>query len=264
MRNDLWRRPMRMTRFALLAVIASVLLGCAALLTDAGERSTQPPPLTIAAVATSVGAQGPQVVIQASRPFSYQLSNHDQPARVLVEIPNGQFAQLPSHLAVHQGVVQAIDLQEWNNQARVEVVLERLVDYAVQKQDHQLVLSFKDAEGAAAQPSQPAERYVRLPPTSDAAPVVSTPQHPEEYVIGGLDVLDIQVYQEADLSGTFRVAANGHMPFPLISDVQVAGLTPHRRRNDWKPCSRTATSSVHKWPSRSKSIVARASRSSAR
>jgi polysaccharide export outer membrane protein len=61
---------------------------------------------------------------------------------------------------------------------------------------------------------------------SDAAPVVSAPQYPEEYIIGGMDVLDIQVYQEPDLSGSFRVAASGQMPFPLIGGVQVAGLTP--------------------------------------
>jgi polysaccharide biosynthesis/export protein len=182
--------------------------------------------VTIAAIHTPAGEQGPQVVIQLSSAFAYHLSNHDKPPRVLVEIPHGQFATLPSHIPVHQGVVQAIDLQERENQARVEVVLDRMVEYAVQRQDHQLVLRFKDPTAAVAHPLQPIERHVRVPPMADAAPAVSLPPNPEEYVIGGMDVLDIQVYQETDLSGTFRVAANGQMPFPLIGGVQVAGLTP--------------------------------------
>jgi polysaccharide biosynthesis/export protein len=223
MRPDPW---LFLRRLAALAVIAPLLMGCAAVLTDAGDRAAQLPPLTIAAVTTPAGEQGTQVVIQLSRAFSYHVSNHDTPPRVLVEIPHGQFAQLPSHISVNQGVVQALDLQERGNQARVEVVLSRMVDYAVQKQDHQLVLRFNDPEAAVWRALPPVERAARLTPTSEASPAVSTPQNPEEYVIGGMDVLDIQVYQEADLSGTFRVAANGQMPFPLIGGVQVAGLTP--------------------------------------
>jgi polysaccharide biosynthesis/export protein len=221
MKHDPW---LFSRRLAALALVVSMFTGCAAVLTDAADRAAQLPSVTIAAINTPAGEQGPQVVIQLDRAFSYQLSNHDKPPRVQVEIPNGQFAKLPSHIPVHQGVVQALDLQERDHQARVEVILGQLVDYAVQKQDNRLVLSFKDPTAAAAQP--PAERYVRLPPGSEASPAVSVPQNPEEYIIGGLDILEITVYQEADLSGIFRVAASGQMPFPLIGGVQVAGLTP--------------------------------------
>jgi polysaccharide biosynthesis/export protein len=224
MRPDPGYTRVLVRQIALMAIVVSLLTGCATVLTDAADRAAQFPSVTIAAIHTPAGEQGPQVVLQLSRAFSYQLSNHDKPPRVLVEIPHGQFAKLPSHIPVHQGVVQALDLQERGNQAQVEVVLDRLVDYAVQKQDNRLVLSFKDPTAAAAQP--PAERYVRLPPGSEASPAVSVPQNPEEYIIGGLDILEITVYQEADLSGIFRVAASGQMPFPLIGGVQVAGLTP--------------------------------------
>ena len=93
-------------------------------------------PADDAAINTPAGEQNTQVVIQFSRAFSNHLSNHEKPPRALVEIPHGQFAKLPSHIPVNQGVVQAIDLQERGNQARVEVVLDQLGDYAVQKQDH--------------------------------------------------------------------------------------------------------------------------------
>jgi len=169
MRRDHWLPRFPIRRLAAIAVVALMVMGCASVLTDSGDREAQLKPLTIAAINTPEGEQGTQVVIQVSRAFSYNLSNHDKPPRVLVEIPNGQFAKLPSHIPVNQGVVQAIDLQERGNQARVEVVLGRLVDYAVQKQDTQLVLSFKDPAAVAGRPLQQVERYVRLPPTSETS-----------------------------------------------------------------------------------------------
>ena len=41
-----------------------------------------------------------------------------------------------------------------------------------------------------------------------------------------MDVLEIVVYQEKDLSGLFRVSADGDIAFPLVGNVRVAGLTP--------------------------------------
>ncbi|MFZ5446583.1 MAG: polysaccharide biosynthesis/export family protein [Myxococcota bacterium] len=39
------------------------------------------------------------------------------------------------------------------------------------------------------------------------------------------DLLEVRVYQEADLSGVYRVDNNGHIDFPLCGKVQVGGLT---------------------------------------
>ncbi|MGV3625807.1 MAG: polysaccharide biosynthesis/export family protein [Archangium sp.] len=40
------------------------------------------------------------------------------------------------------------------------------------------------------------------------------------------DLLDVRVYQEADLSGVYRVDIDGHIDFPLCGKVKVQGLTP--------------------------------------
>lgn len=40
------------------------------------------------------------------------------------------------------------------------------------------------------------------------------------------DLLEVRVYQEADLSGVYRVAPEGHLDFPLCGKVRVTGLTP--------------------------------------
>lgn len=211
---------------ATMAIGVPLIIGCTAGSMSLGGGEAQLRPLTIVAIETPVGDQGAQVVIRASSPFSYNLSNHDKPPRVLVEIPNSQFAKLASHIPVSQGVVQAIDLQERGSQARVEIVLGQLVDYEVQKQDNQLVLSFKDPAASAGRSLEGFDRHARLPPTAEFSAAGDITQHPSEYVIGGMDLLEINVYQEQDLSGTFRVSASGYIPFPLVGDVQVAGLTP--------------------------------------
>lgn len=52
------------------------------------------------------------------------------------------------------------------------------------------------------------------------------PVESNDYIIGGRDVLEIRVYEEPDLSGSFRVSSEGYVSFPLIGRVKVDGLTP--------------------------------------
>ena len=146
-------------------------MGCTAEppLLEGGEALLKP--LTIASIETAAGEQGTHITIQASRPFSYSLANHDKPPRVLVEIPGGHFAQRTSHIPVNKGVVRAIDLQEWGGEAHVEVVLERLVNYDVQKEGDHLVLNFKApiaARGSREEPDQ-SRPLVAAPPPPQAA-----------------------------------------------------------------------------------------------
>ncbi len=46
------------------------------------------------------------------------------------------------------------------------------------------------------------------------------------YVIGGQDVLDINVWKEPELTRTVPVRPDGKISMPLLNDVQAAGLTP--------------------------------------
>lgn len=48
----------------------------------------------------------------------------------------------------------------------------------------------------------------------------------DSYVIAPGDVLTIQVWKEADLSGAARVRTDGMISIPLVDDVKAAGLTP--------------------------------------
>jgi polysaccharide export outer membrane protein len=47
-----------------------------------------------------------------------------------------------------------------------------------------------------------------------------------QYVIGPEDVLRIEVWKEANLSGTVPVRSDGKISLPLIHDTKAAGLTP--------------------------------------
>ncbi|HXJ17811.1 MAG TPA: polysaccharide biosynthesis/export family protein [Candidatus Polarisedimenticolia bacterium] len=80
-----------------------------------------------------------------------------------------------------------------------------------------------------ARAQQSAEK--RQPAQDDAAingkDAVHTPatQDPS-YVIGAEDVLDINVWKEAELTRTVPVRPDGKISLPLLNDVQAAGLTP--------------------------------------
>ncbi|MBK8172638.1 MAG: polysaccharide export protein [Sandaracinaceae bacterium] len=44
--------------------------------------------------------------------------------------------------------------------------------------------------------------------------------------LGVGDIFDVRVFDEAELTGTYRVAQDGSIDFPLVHRVQVAGLEP--------------------------------------
>jgi polysaccharide biosynthesis/export protein len=58
--------------------------------------------------------------------------------------------------------------------------------------------------------------------TTAAAPAASE----EEYKIGPQDVLQIDVWKEAELTRKVPVRPDGKISLPLLNDVQAAGLTP--------------------------------------
>jgi polysaccharide export outer membrane protein len=49
---------------------------------------------------------------------------------------------------------------------------------------------------------------------------------PPEYVIGPQDVLGINFWRDADMTGDVTVRPDGRITLPLLGDMQAAGLTP--------------------------------------
>ena len=61
-------------------------------------------------------------------------------------------------------------------------------------------------------------------PSSDDPPDVAALSG--EYKIGIEDVLGVSVWGEPDLNKQVRVRPDGNITFPLVNDIEVAGLTP--------------------------------------
>lgn len=57
-------------------------------------------------------------------------------------------------------------------------------------------------------------------------PVLEPPKTEAHYIIAPNDVLQIFVYKEPNLSGKVTVLPDGRISFPLVQDLQAAGLNP--------------------------------------
>jgi polysaccharide export outer membrane protein len=81
-----------------------------------------------------------------------------------------------------------------------------------------LVLTLPAIAGAQSSPATP---------TADSAATQNqdTPPAGDRYVIGPQDNLSINVVDEPDLSGKYRIDTDGTLTFPYVGRVRVAGLT---------------------------------------
>ena len=73
------------------------------------------------------------------------------------------------------------------------------------------------------------------PPPAAAAPQVSpsvSDTDASRYIIGADDSLQITVWQEPSLSGTFPVRPDGMISLVLVGDIPAAGLTPMHLAHD--------------------------------
>jgi len=66
-----------------------------------------------------------------------------------------------------------------------------------------------------------------IAPESSKSNPASTSSAPSDYRLRPLDLLDIRVFQEEDLTMTNKVSQAGTLTFPLIGSVKVAGLKVH-------------------------------------
>lgn len=81
---------------------------------------------------------------------------------------------------------------------------------------------------AAPQPAEPVSEQAPVPEETAEAPVSESRPRPEEksdYKIGSGDVLEIVTWKEPDFTKELPVRIDGKITFPLLDDIQAAGLT---------------------------------------
>lgn len=180
-----------------------------------------------------------RITVRAGQPFSYNISNHSSPLSLRIAISGAEFQQdLPREIAVGKGPVKAIHLLPASGnekESRVVIGLDREAGYRIRKEGSVLFVDIKDSTRttpvASSDPSpSPSAPSAKRSSSGDAgSPPLPDPQ---DYLIGGGDVLQIMVYDELDLNKTVRVSTGGVISFPLIGEVKVAGHTA--AQVEWK------------------------------
>jgi polysaccharide export outer membrane protein len=94
-----------------------------------------------------------------------------------------------------------------------------------------------EAPGAPPQTTQPKEATppppaagvpgaVPTPPAAAGPAAMASPVDAATYIIGAEDGLQVTVWKDPTLSGTFPVRPDGMISLTLIGDIQAAGMTP--------------------------------------
>ncbi|MGA8939406.1 MAG: polysaccharide biosynthesis/export family protein [Acidobacteriaceae bacterium] len=68
--------------------------------------------------------------------------------------------------------------------------------------------------------------------TTQAAATAVATEETSSYVIGPDDSLEVSVWQQPNISGTFPVRPDGKISLVLVGDIQAAGLTPMHLAHD--------------------------------
>lgn len=224
-------------RAACLVFSLLVALGCSSRLANvdvnvleaALELSRTDSPMLIALSEVKSTANGLELILSGAEPFSYKLANHDQPLHLTIDIPETRIEQVETR-QIKQAGIQMVRFHEAPGQpdtSRLEVYLDDNAVYSVGKDRERLYVRVRPGDNSPQIGVDTQSVYAPTRPSSSAtaSTVFSRSDNTKEYRIGPGDVLDIQVYDEPDLSRKVRVSDRGVVSVALIGYVPVQGLT---------------------------------------
>jgi hypothetical protein len=85
-----------------------------------------------------------RVIIEGSEPLKYTFFKLlTDPLRIAIDIPNGQFEDIPVPINVSNGTLTQIDIGQYEGKGRIEIGLTKTVNYNITKVEKKL---FVDVE----------------------------------------------------------------------------------------------------------------------
>ncbi len=224
------KRDCSLYNLFLILLLSVTFPSCASQISELNSGYSPNTPLKprIVSVMTEETDDATNVSITADSNFSYNIYNHSEPSELVVDIPGAEFHDMPQEITVKKGAVDAIKFIKMprpQDAARIEIGLTCSTNYQVSKDTNKLLVTVgkQSAVITNAKTVLDGDATSGDMPTEDEYSLFIE-RH--DYVIGGRDVLDIRVYEEPDLTGSFRVSSEGYVSFPLIGRVKVSGLTP--------------------------------------
>lgn len=114
--------------------------------------------------------------------------------------------------------------------AREEAAAAKAAEQKVRKD---AALAEAAAKKAAEAEAKKAAKEAAKRPAADAPPETAAVAAPGQYVLQPGDEIDIQIYREPELSGTFRIGADGDIRHSLAGGVAMAGKTVKEAEADF-------------------------------
>jgi len=118
---------------------------------------------TIHAVEVQDGDGSTRILLRGAQDATYTAFVHQDPPRLIVELPDARFEGVSSPIEVENGLVQNVDLSAFGNpeqgssMARVSIALSKLADYEVLPEGDVIAISLRPAEAAQAPAAESAE-----------------------------------------------------------------------------------------------------------
>lgn len=102
--------------------------------------------LSIKKIEVTESAEGSRVSIEGSKPFEYKVFKSVNPLRVVVDLPQAKLGKLVGPIKVQSGAVNVIQNKQIddpkNPRARIEIGLDRLVEYNATSEGNYLYIDF--------------------------------------------------------------------------------------------------------------------------
>jgi polysaccharide biosynthesis/export protein len=161
--------------------------------------------------------------------FQFSRRVDAEPARMVVELPNVRNGVKEAKLPVESDVVSGISISAATGGVQgTQVVfdLKRPCPSTVRSEGATLVVHFETGAPLPPRTDAPSRPDAGIAGTASPSRLGALlPTARSDYVIGGEDLLEINVFEQPDLDRTVRVSGDGTISVPLLGVIPVSGLT---------------------------------------